>query len=135
MTHFAIRSLFLGGVVLGLAGHMGNLGSLAGPQGGALLRDAALHCSHVQGRCDVAGLTLGGDDSSVMGSLIASAQQATAERLAADMRAPGVVALLDNKVVPEFLVSAARHQLGGLVKAVETKWLEPVSAEAAPRMN
>lgn len=134
MTHFAIRSLFLGGVVLGLAGHVGNLDSFVGPKGGAVLRDAALQCSHEQGQCRVAGVTLGGDGRSVMGSLIASAHAASAERLVADIGAPQVVALLDNKVVPEFLVSAARHQLGSLVMAAETKWLEPVSATAAPRM-
>jgi hypothetical protein len=135
MTHFAIRSLFLGGLVLGLVGHMDNPSALFGEKAGAILREAALRCSAARASCQIAGIELGGDGQSVAGALIAGSSKVKASDMLKGLRLPKVLTLLDERVVPETLVNAAHSQLGHWAGDATRKLMSSRSASAARALN
>lgn len=135
MTHFAIRSLFLGGLVLGLVGHLENPSVLFGETAGAILREAALRCSASRAACQIAGIELGGDGQSVAGALIAASDGAQADAVLRDLRSPAVLALLDQRIVPETLVNAAHSQLGHWAGVATEKLMTSPSASAERALN
>lgn len=135
MTHFAIRSLFLSGVALALVGHLDNPSALFGENAGARLREAALRCSPQRASCQIAGFELGGDGGSVTGALIAGSGMVKASDLLADLRAPKVLALLDETVVPVELVDAAQAQLGHWAANATGKLMTSRSASTERILN
>lgn len=135
MTHFAIRSLFLSGLVLALVGHMDNPAALLGDHAGQLLREAGLRCSSQRAACQIAGFELGGDGESVTAALIADSRKAKASDILKDLQTPQVLALLDERVVPDTLVSAAQAQLGHWAANTTNELMTFRSASAERALN
>lgn len=135
MTHFAIRSLFLSGIALALIGHLDNPSALFGERAGPLMREAGLRCSSQRAACQIAGFELGGDGASVTAALIANASKARAGDMLKDLQAPEVLALLDERVVPDQLVDVAQAQLGHWAAMTTDKLMTSRSARAERALN